>query len=155
MRQPWLRLGDSFTVQDEGGAVAYRVHGKPLRVRKTSVIKTASGTVVATVREVLLAIDRTTAIEIGGSVVGKVKRTHPNALTSSFEVEILGRVELIVRDAGFKDFRIEREGATAAAVRKRDLGILDTYDLTISEGEDEGLILAVAVALDQMDPSSD
>jgi len=62
---------------------------------------------------------------------------------------------LIVRDAGFKDFRIEREGATAAAVRKRDLGILDTYDLTISEGEDEGLILAVAVALDQMDPSSD
>lgn len=50
---------------------------------------------------------------------------------------------------------MERGPAAVATIRKRDIGLLDTYDISISEGEDEGLLLAVAVALDHMDEASD
>ena len=48
------------------------------------------------------------------------------------------------------EYEIEREGATVAEVSKRWFHMRDTYGIEIAEAQDDALILAVAVCIDQM-----
>ena len=53
------------------------------------------------------------------------------------------------------EYRIKRDGEKVAEVSKKWLRMRDTYGIEIEPGQDEILILAVAVALDAMEHDRD
>ena len=53
------------------------------------------------------------------------------------------------------EYRIERDGDRIAEVSKKWLRVRDTYGIEIQPGEDELLILAIAVALDAIEHDQD
>lgn len=150
MRQPWLIIGDDLVVKDGTGAVAYKVDGKLLSFRSSAVIRDAAGREVVRVREVLLSIDAVTQLERDGEPIASVKRIDPSGRKDRYAVETVKGDTFTVRDAGFRDYRIERGGTCLATFVKAPVGLRDRYDITIADEEDEGLILGVAVAIRQM-----
>lgn len=150
MRQPWLIIGDDLVVKDNAGALAYKVDGKLLSFRSSAVIRDAAGREVVRVREVLLSIDAVTQLERDGQAVASVKRVDPSGPKDRYVVEMAEGDALTVRDAGFRDYRIERGSSCLATFVKAPVGLRDRYDVTIADGEDEGLMLGIAIAIRQM-----
>jgi uncharacterized protein YxjI len=48
------------------------------------------------------------------------------------------------------EYKIERGGHDVAEVSKRWFRVRDTYGIEVAEGQDDPLLLAVAVCIDQM-----
>jgi uncharacterized protein YxjI len=48
------------------------------------------------------------------------------------------------------EYEIERDGNTVATVSKKWVRVRDTYGVEIAPGQDDALILAIAVCLDAM-----
>ena len=68
-----------------------------------------------------------------------------------FHVEVEGGGELKAHgNIVDHEYKIERDGDTIARVSKKWFRIRDTYGIEIADGEDEALLLAVAVAIDEM-----
>lgn len=150
MRQPWLIIGDDLVVKDGAGAVVYKVDGKLLSFRSSAVIRDAAGREVVRVREVLLSIDAVTQLDRDGRLIASVKRVDPSGPRDRYVVEMAEGDALTAQDAGFRDYRIERGSACLATILKAPVGLRDRYDITIAEGEDEGLMLGIAIAIRQM-----
>jgi uncharacterized protein YxjI len=48
------------------------------------------------------------------------------------------------------EYEIERDGHKVATISKRWFRVRDTYGIEIAPGEDDALVLAVAVCIDEM-----
>ena len=48
------------------------------------------------------------------------------------------------------EFKIERGGDTVAEISKRWFRVRDTYGIEVAPGQDDALILAITVCIDQM-----
>jgi uncharacterized protein YxjI len=106
---------------------------------------------VATVREKKLAIRDSMNILRGGEHIATVKKALIAPFGDRFTVDVDGGDELKVKgDLLDHDYEIRRGGKTVAQVSKKWFALGDTYGIDVADGEDDALILAVAVALDEM-----
>ena len=151
MRQRLISIGEDYTIEDDSGRPVYKVDGKVLRIRETFVIEDMGGREVATIREKKLAIRDSMKILRDGKTIATVKKALISPFTDRFDVEVEGGGDLKVKgDLLDHDYEIRRDGDTVATVSKRWFTIRDTYGIDIAPGQDDALILAVAVALDEM-----
>ena len=151
MRQKLLSIGEDYTIEDESGRPVYRVDGKVLTIRETFVLEDMSGREVATIREKKLAIRDSMNILRGGDTIATVKKALFSPFTDRFDVEVKDGEDLKVKgDLLDHDYEIRRGGDTVATVSKRWFTLRDSYGIDIAAGQDDALILAVAVALDEM-----
>ena len=151
MRQRLISIGEDYTIEDDGGRPVYKVDGKVLRIRETFVIEDMGGREVATIREKKLAIRDSMKILRDGKTIATVKKALISPFSDRFDVEVEGGGDLKVKgDLLDHDYEIRRDGDTVATVSKRWFTLRDTYGIDIAPGQDDALILAVAVALDEM-----
>jgi uncharacterized protein YxjI len=68
-----------------------------------------------------------------------------------FSIEVEGGPDLSAK-GNFVDheYEIERDGDKVAEISKRWLRIRDAYGIEVAPGEEEALVLAVAVCIEQM-----
>jgi uncharacterized protein YxjI len=153
MRQKWLAVGDDAWIEDESGERAYRVDGKALRMRKTLKLEDREGNEVCKIQERRLRIRDTMEIEApDGRRLGLIQKAIVSPLRDRFEVEVPDGPDLKVKGKIFEhEYGIKRDGEKIAEVSKRWFRMRDTYGIEIEPGQDEVLILAVAVALDAME----
>jgi uncharacterized protein YxjI len=151
MRQHLISLGEDYTIEDERGEAAYKVDGKLLRIRETFVIEDRNGNEVATVREKKIALRDSMKILRGGDTIATIRKAWISPFRDKFSVDVEGGEDLVAQGNILDhDYEIRRGGETVASVSKRWFAIRDTYGIDIAEGEDEGLILGIAVAIDEM-----
>jgi uncharacterized protein YxjI len=151
MKQHLLSIGEDFTIEDEQGRPAFRVDGKVLRIRETFEITRMDGSELVTVREKKLAIRDSMKLLRGGETVATVKKALIAPFRDRFSVEVEGGEDLEVRGEILDhDYEIRRGGTMVARVSKAWFTLRDTYGIDIQPGEDEGIILGIAVALDEM-----
>jgi uncharacterized protein YxjI len=151
MKQHLLSLGEDFTIEDEAGKPAFRVDGKVLRIRETFEITRMDGTELVTVREKKLAIRDSMKLLRAGETVATVKKALIAPFRDRFSVEVEGGEDLEIQGKILDhDYEIQRGGHTVARVSKAWFALRDTYGIDIQPGEDEGIILGIAVALDEM-----
>jgi uncharacterized protein YxjI len=151
VREKVFSIGDDFWVTDEQGNEAFLVDGKALRLRQTFELKDRSGAIVATVRKKLLAIRDSMDIERGGTVIATVKKAVFSPLHHRSVVELPGGGELeAVGNITDKEFEIRSGGAVLAQVSRSWFRMRDTYGVDVAPGQDDALMLAVAVCLDRI-----
>ncbi|HEX2207275.1 MAG TPA: LURP-one-related family protein [Longimicrobium sp.] len=151
MRQRLISLGEDFTIEDAQGRPAFRVDGKVMRIRETFEITDLQGREVVTVREKKIAIRDSMKILRGGETIATVRKALISPFRDRFGVEVAGGEDLRVKgDILDHAYEIRRGGRTVAEVSKKWFTLTDTYGIDVAEGEDEGLILGVVVALDEM-----
>jgi uncharacterized protein YxjI len=151
VREKVFSIGDDFWVTDEQGNEAFLVDGKALRLRQTFELKDRSGAIVATIRKRLLAVRDSMDIERGGAVIATVKKAVFSPLHHRSVVELPGGGELeAVGNITDKEFEIRSGGAVLAQVSRSWFRMRDTYGVDVAPGQDDPLMLAVAVCLDRI-----
>ncbi len=152
MREKLLSIGDDSWIEDESGRRAFKVNGKALRVRKTLVLEDPSG------RELLKIQDRPVHVrdvmEIegpDGSSVAKVKKAMLTPLRERFSIDLATGAELSAHgNIVDHEFEIESDGTKVAEVSKKWFRVRDSYGVEVAPGQNDALILAVTVCIDQM-----
>lgn len=151
MRQKLISLGDDFVIEDEQGNPAYKVDGKVMRVRETFVLEDMNGRELATIREKMIAIRDTMTIERNGETAATIKKRLFTPFRDKFDVNVADGKDLVAKgDFLDHEYTIERDDQVIASVSKRWFTIRDTYGIDIAAGEDDPLVLAIAVALDEL-----
>jgi len=151
MREKMFAVGDDFWIENEEGERAFKVDGKALRIRDTLVLEAASGGELYEIQEKKLTIRDKMEIERGGATVATVKKALITPLRDRFSVEVEGGEDMEAKgNIVDHEYEIERGGDKVAEVSKRWFRVRDTYGIEIRPDQDDALILAVSVCIDQM-----
>ena len=150
MREKLLSIGDDYWIEDERGERAYKVDGKALRVRDTFVLEDRDGNEVAKIQERKLRVRGTMEVEREGNRLATVHKALVG-IRDRFDIDIDDGDDLDARgNVVDHEYEIKRDGDVIATISKRWFRVRDTYGIEIREGEDDALILALAVAIDDM-----
>ena len=151
MREKMFAIGDDYWIETDSGQPAFKVDGKALRIRKTLVLETPEGDEVLTIQKKILSIRNSMEIARGGKTCATVKKALITPLRERFSIEVEGGEDMEAKgNIVDHEYEIERGGEKVARVSKRWFRMRDTYGIDIAEAQDEALILAVTVSIDQM-----
>jgi uncharacterized protein YxjI len=151
MREKLFAIGDDFWIENGDGERAFKVNGKALRIRDTLVLEGPGGEELFTIQEKKLSVRDKMEIESGGRTVATVKKALVSPLRDRFAISVEGGEDMEAKGNVLDhEYKIERGGDKVAEVSKRWFRIRDTYGIEIDEGQDDPLILAVVVCIDQM-----
>jgi uncharacterized protein YxjI len=151
MREKMFAIGDDYWIETNSGQPAFKVDGKALRIRKTLVLETPEGDELLTIQKKILSIRNLMEIERGGKTCATVKKALITPLRERFSIEVEGGEDMEAKgNIVDHEYEIERGGEKAAQVSKRWFRMRDTYGIDIVEAQDDALILAVTVSIDQM-----
>jgi len=151
LRQHLFSFGEDYTIADDAGNAAFEVDGKVLTLRETFELKDTSGNVVATIRGRLMALRATMDIFRGDAVVATIRKAFFAPFRAKFDIEMAGGADLRLDGSIFDhEYTLRRDDAVVAQISKRWFTLSDTYGIEVADGEDDALILAIAVALDEM-----
>lgn len=156
MRQQMFSIGEDFTIEDESGNPAFEVDGKFMTLRETFELKDRQGNVVATIRGKLISLRAKMDVFRGDEVVATITKALFAPFREKFQVEVAGGAALRVDGDLFDhEYTLRRDDDVVAHVSKRWFTFTDTYGIDIAPGEDDPLVLAIAVALDEMSHDPD
>jgi uncharacterized protein YxjI len=83
--------------------------------------------------------------------VATVKKALITPFRDRFSIDLEGGGELSAKgNVVDHEFEIERDGDTVAEISKRWFRVRDTYGIQVGPGEDDALLLAATVCIDEM-----
>jgi uncharacterized protein YxjI len=151
MRERVFAIGDDFWIDTAEDRHAFKVNGKALRVRSTFILQDPSGDELLKIQEKKLRVRDTMEVEHDGHTVATVKKKLISPLRDRFAIELAGGGELAAKgNLVDHEYKIERDGQTVAEVSRRWFRARDTYGIEVAPGEDDALMLATAVCIDEM-----
>jgi uncharacterized protein YxjI len=150
MRERLLSWGDDFRIRDEDGRELFFVDGKAFSIGDKLSFQDTTGKELAFIRQKVLSLARTYEISRDGEVAAVVKKKLFGVLHHRFTVDVPGPDDLEAT-GNFLDheYTFRRGDRTVATVSKKWFSLADSYGIDIAAGEDDVLILACAVVVDQ------
>jgi uncharacterized protein YxjI len=152
MREKLVSIGDDFWIENSQGQKTYKVDGKALRVRNTLNIEDRSGNVQCKIQERMLRVKDSMEVEnAAGQQIAMVKKAIISPIRDRFTVKIKNGPDLEVKGNILDhEYTIGEGRDKVAEVSKKWFRIRDSYGVEIEPGQDEAVILAVTVCIDQM-----
>ena len=150
LKQKLLSFGDDFTIKDESGRDVYFVDGKAFSIGDKLSFQDMAGNELAFIKQKLFAWGKTYEILQRGEVVAVVKKHLLGVIHHRFTVDVPGPDDLEA-EGNFTDheYVFRRGDRAVATVSKRWFSWSDTYGVEVDDREDQVLILAAAVVVDQ------
>ncbi|MEU4559481.1 LURP-one-related family protein [Actinoplanes sp. NPDC023936] len=158
LRQKMISIGDDFWIEDERGERVFRVDGKALRLRKTFHLEDMRGERLCTIQKRVMHIRGTMAIEgPDGDRMALVHKALVSPLRERWKVDVEDGADLRAQgNIVDHEYEIENDdGRKVAQVSKRWFRLRDTYGVEIAPDQNLALVLAVAVAIDEMTHGDD
>jgi uncharacterized protein YxjI len=152
MREKLVAFGDDYYIKNEAGKNIFKVDGKVLRVRDTLKFKDMRGNVLCQIQERMLRVKDVMSIEdASGKKIGEVKKALITPLRDRWTVKLKDGPDLDVQGNILDhEYEITEGRRKVAQVSKKWFRVRDTYGVEVAPDQDDVLILAVTVALDQM-----
>lgn len=152
MRQKLVSFGDDFWITNEAGQKVFKVDGKVLRVRDTLQIKDLQGNILCQIQERMLRIKDVMAIEDGhGNQVAEVKKALITPLRDRWTVKVRNGPDLDVQGNILDhEYEIKEGRRKVAQVSKKWFRVRDTYGVEVAPDQEDVVILAATVVLDNM-----
>ena len=148
MVEKLVSIGDDFFIENDQGQRAFKVDGKALRVRDTLVFRDMQGNEVCKIQERVARVRDSMEIEgPGGQRMALVHKAMITPLRERFSVKVGDGPDLEIQgNIVDHEYRI----GNVATVSKKWFRLRDTYGVEITPGQNDVLILAAAVCIDQM-----
>jgi uncharacterized protein YxjI len=151
MQEKLIAIGDDFWIENEAGQRAFKVNGKAIRVRDTLVLETPNGEELFSIQAKMLHVRDTMNIERGGRKVASVKKALVTPLRDRFSIDVEDGDDLEAKgNIVDHEYKIERKGDQVAEISRRWFRVRDSYGVEIAPGQDDALLLAITVCIDQM-----
>lgn len=146
-------LTADFWIEDEAGDRVFYVDGQALTRRETFELRQANGELRAVIRKKLFAMRETMKIEdAAGGVLATVKPAFLSPIKHRYEIELAdgSRLEAVGNFID-KDWQIAgADGRVVGRISRKWFHIRDTYGVEVEPGEDDALIIAIAVCIDRI-----
>ena len=145
-------IGDDFWIENDRGEKVYKVDGKALRVRSTLILEDRNGREVAKIQERMLRVKDSMEIEdANGKQVGMVKKALITPIRERWTVKIKDGPDLDVQGNILDhEYSIGEGRDKVAEVSKKWFRIRDSYGIEVDAGQDDAVILMIAIAIDEM-----
>ncbi len=152
IRQKLFSIGDDFWIENQHGEKVFKVDGKALRLRETLIFEDMNGEKLCQIQERWLPIKETMAIDgPDGEQIAVVKKALITPLRDKWDVKVKDGPDLDVQgDFLDHEYSIKQGWNKIAEVSKKWFHLTDTYGVEIDPGQNDILILAIAVAIDMM-----
>jgi uncharacterized protein YxjI len=155
MREKVMAVGDDSWIEDEHGTKVFKVNGKAMRLRDTFILERPDGREVAKIQERKLHIRDTMAIERGGDTIATVHKRLVG-FRDHLKVDLADGAELKVHgNLVDHEYEIKGHSGKVAEISKRWFRVRDTYGVEIAPNQDDALILAITVAVEDMTHGGD
>ena len=157
MREKLLSIGDDSWIENAAGDRVFRVNGKALRVRTTLTFEDLDGNELCKIQERKLRVKNSMEIEgPAGERLAMVQKAMLTPLRERFDVKVENGPDLRVQgNVVDHEYEVEADGTKIAEISKWWFRVRDIYGVEIAPGQDEILVLAVAVAVDAMAARAD
>ncbi len=151
MKQKLFSIGGDSMITDARGNNRYLVDGAAISLGRRLVIKDVqNGQELATLQQALIALTPTFEIRTRSGASAKIS-VKILTITDRLKIDVPGWDDLEARGDLFRhEYGIYRKGREVAHVSKSWLSFRDAYGIDIDDGQDEGLILASAVVIDEI-----
>ena len=150
LKQKLLSWGDDYYIRDTNGRDVYLVDGKAISWGGQLSFQDLNGNELAFIKQTMLKLSPTYEIFRGGELAAVVKKELFALLHHRFTVDVPGPNDLEARgDFLDHEYVFTRGDREVAHVSKRWFSLGDTYGVDVVNGEDDVLILASAVVVDQ------
>jgi len=152
MREKLMSIGDDSWIENEAGQRAFKVNGKAVRVRNTLILEDANGRELFKIQDRPVRIKDSMDIEdAGAGTSATVKKALVSPLRDRLSVEVAGGPDMDVQGNLLDhEYEISQGGTKVAEVSKRWFRVRDTYGVEVTPGQNDALILAITVCVDQM-----
>jgi uncharacterized protein YxjI len=152
MRQKLVSIGDDYWIENERRERVFKVDGKALRVRQTLFFDDRDGRELYKIQERMLRIKDSMEIEdANGQRAAMVKKALITPIRERWTVSVADGPDLEVQgNLVDHEYNIGEGRDKIAEVSKKWFRIADTYGVQVEQGQNDLLILAVTVALDEM-----
>jgi uncharacterized protein YxjI len=151
MKEKLLCLGDDYRIQDAQGRNVFYVDGKVLSIRDTLIFQDLQGNELATIVKRILSWGPTYDITRDGKVVAVVKKKLFTFFRCKFTVDVPGPDDYEAAGNFLdREYTFTRGDRLVAHVSKKWFSFADAYGVDVVDGEDDILILACAVVIDQI-----
>jgi uncharacterized protein YxjI len=152
IRQEMLSIGNDYSIENEQGEQVYKVDGKAMRLHKTFDFEDARGTRLAVIEKRMVAIKETMEIKAdNGEQLAVVKKAMLKLLRDHFAVSVKNGPDLEIQGNILDhEYGIGEGQNKVAEVSKKFFHLRDSYSVLIQPGQDEVIILAVVVCIDEM-----
>jgi uncharacterized protein YxjI len=152
MRQKMVSFGDDFWIENEQGQKVFKVNGKALRVRQTLIFEDARGNELCKIQERMMRVKDSMEIEgPSGQQIAMVKKALISPVRDRWVVKIKNGPDLEVKGNILDhEYSIGEGRDKVAEVSKKWFRLRDTYGVSIDSGQEDIIILAVAVCIDEM-----
>lgn len=153
LRQKLIALASSYVVRDEEGRDRWTIDGRMFAVGRKLAIRGVDGSEEAFIAEKVLSIGPTFEIRRPGEdgrVVAVVKKRMFTFFHCELTVDVPGPDDLFA-EGDFLDheYVFMRGERPVARVSKRWFTLADTYGLDFDAGEDDVLLVAATIVIDQ------
>jgi len=151
MKQKLLSWGDDFYIKDKDGNDIYFVDGKAFTIGDQLSFQDLAGNELAFIKQRVLSWGKTYEIFRDGNVVATVRKEPLAFFKHRFTVEVPGIDDNFDAEGNLTDheYQITRGDNVVASVSKQWFAWADTYGIDIRSSEDQVLLLAVAVVIDE------
>jgi uncharacterized protein YxjI len=152
MREKMISIGDDFWIENAQGQKTFKVDGKALRVRQTLKFEDANGRELCKIQERKVRVKDSMEVEDAqGHRVAMVKKALVSPVRDRFTVKIKDGPDLDVKGNILDhQYKIGEGHQKIAEVSKKWFRIRDSYGVEVETGQDDVVILAVTVCIDQM-----
>jgi len=141
-------FGDDFFIQNDQGQRVYKVDGKALRMRDTLIFRDMQGNEICRIQQRIARLRDSMEVESpGGGRMAMVQKAMIAPLRDRFIVKVGDGPDLEVQgNIVSHEYRI----GNVADISKRWFRVRDSYGVEIAPGQNDLLILAATVCIDQM-----
>ena len=150
MKQKWISWGDDYVVRNEAGDEVFLIDGKAWSIGSKLSFQDMRGNELAFISQKLLSLGKTFEIYREGAVAAVVKKSLFTLFRAVFTVDVPGPNDLVA-EGNFWDheYAFKRNDQIVARVSKAYFSWTDSYGIEVEQGEDDVLIIAAAVVIDQ------
>jgi len=152
MQEKLISIGDDYWIEDNAGERVFKVDGKALRLRNTLILQNKEGQDLYRIQERMLRIRNTMEIErAGGGVAATISKALISPLRDRWTVRVADGPDMDIQgNIPGLEYRISAGRQQVAEVSRKWFRVRDTYGVEVAPGQDDALILAITVAIDQM-----
>ena len=151
IKQEWLSWGDDFHIRNEHDEKMFFVDGRAFSLGSKLSFQNMQGDELAFISQRLMSWGPKYEIHRSGQLYATVSKKLFTFFKCKFEVDIPGPDDLEA-EGDFLDheYQFTRHGRNVAQVSKKWFSWTDTYGVDIEPNEDDVLILASAIVIDQV-----
>src|SRR5215213_1176399 len=141
-------FGDDFFIQNDQGQRVFKVDGKAVRLRDTTIFRDAQGNELCKIQQRIARIKDSMEIEgPNGDRMALVQKAMITPLRDRFVAKVGDGPDLEIQGNILShEYRI----GNVAEISRKWFRVRDSYGVEIAPGQNDLLILAITVCIDQM-----